>query len=127
MVTIEEVFNLPKNHKPERAVKSHLARNFYQDGNLFIERYDQVKFTDSMLKRNFRAKCIVDLAMSIECSLKSMIISLSKDSEKPSKAYKRARKNGHNIDGLYKEMALRAKSRFKAPKKIKKFLKILKP
>ncbi|STQ89307.1 hypothetical protein [Iodobacter fluviatilis] len=108
---------LPKKHKPKRAVKGLVARNFYIDGNLFIEKFDQVKNTESMQMRNFRAKAIVDLTMSIECSLKSIILSLSKDNELPSDAYKKARKCSHNLDKLYAEAILRAKNRFLFPPK----------
>lgn len=115
MSTLEEIFDMPKKHKPNRAVKSHLARNFNVDGNLFIERYDQAAHTDSILNRSFRAKAIVDLSMSIECSLKSMICSLSKDSEKPSETYKKIRKLSHNLEKLYIEVETRSKGRFKIP------------
>lgn len=103
-----------------RAVKSLVASNFYIDGNLFIDKFDQVKGCDSMVNINFRAKTIVDLAMSIECSLKSLIISLSKDSETPAKAYKKARKLGHNLEKLHKEVEKRAKNRFKLERKNEK-------
>jgi len=115
--TINQILGAPKVHKPKRAVKSLVSRNFYIDGNLFIERFDQVRYTDSMNNRNFRAKTIVDLAMSIECSLKSLIISLSKDNESPAKAYKKARKLSHNLKKLHKELKLRSKNRFKIPSK----------
>lgn len=68
---------------------------------------------DLMQNRNFRAKAIVDLAMSIECSLKSLIISLSKNIETPAKAYKIAKNLSHNLDNLHQEVKKRAKHRFK--------------
>ncbi len=96
------------------------------DGNLFIEKFDQVRNSDSMGNRSFRAKTIVDLAMSIECSLKSIIISLSGDAESPIKAYKKARGIGHDLNKLHKEVKKRAKNRIKTPKKNEKVFDDLK-
>ena len=118
--TIEEALGVPKVHKPKRAVKALIATNFLTDGNLFIERFDQVRNSDAMCNRNFRAKAIVDLAMSIECSLKSIIISLSSDAESPIKAYKKARRIGHDLKKLHNEAKTRAKNRIKVPKKNEK-------
>lgn len=114
---INQILNNPKTHKPERAVKSLLANSFYLDGNLFIERFDQVYLTDSMEIQSFRAKAVVDLAMSIECSLKSLIISLSRDDELPKLAYQKARSSNHDLNKLHEEVKKRAKNRFKLPKK----------
>lgn len=114
---MNKALGVPKRHMPQRAVKSHLARNFWTDGNLFIDRFDQVRTCDSMGNRNFRAKATVDLAMSIECSLKSLIISLSKDDETPFGAYKKARNKGHKLDALFGEVTARAFRRLKMPKK----------
>lgn len=114
---LENILDMPKLHKPERAVKSLISSNFYIDGNLFIERFDLVFNSASMNNRNFRAKTIVDLAMSLECSMKSLIMSLSKDDETPVASYKRLRKLSHNLSKLYLEVGNRAKNRFKIPKK----------
>jgi hypothetical protein len=115
---LDKALSTPKTHKPKRAVKSLVSRNFYTDGNLFIERFDQALTSEYIEHRNFRAKTIVDLAMSIECSLKSLIFSLSKDNETPKVAYKIAiNKGGHNLTKLYDEVKKRAKHRFKLPKK----------
>jgi len=116
---LNKALGVPKRHIPQRGVKSHLARNFWTDGNLFIDRFDQVRTCDAMENRNFRAKAIVDLAMSIECSLKSLIISLSKDAEAPFRAYKKARSKGHNLDALFDEVKIRAFRRLKMPKENK--------
>lgn len=114
---MSETLGVPKRHIPQRSVKSHLARSFWADGNLFIDRFDQLFTCDSMGNRNFRAKTIVDLAMSIECSLKSLIISLSKDDETPSGVYKKARKKSHKLDKLFDEVTIRAFRRLKIPQK----------
>ena len=115
---LDKTLSTPKTYNPKRAVKALVSQNFYTDGNLFIERFDQALTSEYMENRNFRAKIIVDLAMSIECSLKSLIFSLSKDNETPEVAYKIAIKNGgHNLTKLYDEVKKRAKHKFKLPKK----------
>ena len=112
---IEQSLKVPKKHKPQRAVKGALCRSFSLDGNLFIEKSDLVQGIELMENRNFRAKIIVDLLMSIECSLKSLCIALSKDNETPAKVYKKVRKYSHNINKLYNEVEKRAKNRFAIP------------
>lgn len=123
---VSELIKLPKNHKPERGVKSAVAANFYIDGNLFIERCDLVARSESMGNRYFRAKCIVDLLMSIECSLKCFVISLSKDDETPTQAYKKARSCSHSLEKLYSEVELRARGRFRLDPKRQKIFDDLK-
>ena len=119
-MSVKDVLNkalkIPKKHHPKRAVKSLVARNFYIDGNLFIESFDCSNNIHSMQNRNFRAKAVVSLAMSIECSLKAIIISLSLDSESPTNAYKTSRGLSHNLEKLYNEVIVRAKKRVKLPK-----------
>lgn len=125
---ISELIKLPKKHKPERGVKSAVAANFCIDGTLFIERCDLVAKSESMDNRYFRAKYIVDFLMSIECSLKCFVISLSKDNETPTQAYKKARNCSHSLDKLYAEVELRAKGRFRLdpkPQQIFDDLKVL--
>lgn len=114
---IKKAFRMPKRHIPSRAVKLHLAQNFWKDGHLFIARFDQLSTCSFMEHRDFRAKVVVDLAMSIECSLKSLIISLSKDDETPADAYKKARKKNHNLVDLLAEVTVRAKKRLRIPQK----------
>lgn len=113
---IEKSLGMPKKHIPSRAVKAHLAQNFWSDGCLFIKRFDQLFDCPLINHRDFRAKVVVDLIMSIECSLKSLIISLSKDSETPADAYKIARNNNHNLDKLFNEVNARAVRRLKIPR-----------
>lgn len=110
-----KAIGVPKNQNSVRAVKSRVATHFIIDGELFIERFDLVSNTCQINDRNFRAKAIVDLLMSIECSLKSLIISLSQDGETPFYAYKTARGYRHNLTKLYKEAKERAKNRFTVP------------
>ena len=108
--SLEDILGLPKRHKPERAVKSVAAINFLTDGNLFIERFDMLSASESMENHYFSSKAFVDLSMSIECSLKSIIISLSPDDESPAEAYKKARTGSHKLNALYSEVEVRAKN-----------------
>ncbi|EGR4314898.1 hypothetical protein DDN32_18270 [Vibrio cholerae] len=107
---LKQALGVPKEQKPQRAVKYLVASNFYSDGNLFIERFDHLKNTDSMENRSFRAKAVVDLAMSLECSLKCLVISLSADQESPEDAYLKARNLGHKLQKLYNEVKSREQS-----------------
>lgn len=79
-----------------------------------------------MNNRNFRAKIIVDLLMSIECSLKSLIISLSIDNEPPEIAFKKLKNLSHSLEKLYEEVASRSKNRFKIHRLNKKLFNDLK-
>jgi len=112
-----DVMGAAKQRKPVRGMKAVLARNFYADGNLFIERFDALNETEGMIDTRYASKAVVDLSMSIECSLKSLIICLSKDGETPVALYNRlkSRQLGHNLDNLLQEAITRAKSRFKIP------------
>ncbi len=121
-----KILGAPKVHKPERAVKALISRCFSKDANLFIERFDIVGGTDSMCNCDFRTKAVVDLSMAIECSLKSLIISLSKDSETPIASYTKARKLSHYHQKLYKEVEIRAKRRIKLPRNNKNLMSDLK-
>lgn len=109
---LEKSLKLPKQFKPQRTVKGKLCRSFSLDSHLFIEKFNLVYTTEFMENRNFRTKAIVDLLMSIECSLKSMCIALSKDIETPAEAYKKVRKHSHKLNKLYDEVEKRAKNRF---------------
>ena len=103
--------------KPRQYAKSVLAQNFYLDGNLFIERFDLLNsHSDSMQNRQFRAKAMVDLAMSLECSLKSIIVSLSKSVEKPKIVKNKILKLSHYYEKLFNEVKIRSKFRFKLTK-----------
>ena len=86
-----KALGVPSLHKPNRAVKGLVAHLFLADGFLFLKKFDTVKNSKSDILYDFRSKVVVDLYMSIECSLKSMVISLSKDDETPAEAYKQAR------------------------------------
>lgn len=116
MDRIKKDMGLPKKQSPFKYVKSILAIKYYTDGNLFIERYDILNSnSDSMQNRDFRAKAMVDLCMSIECSLKSLIISLSKDDIKPVDIKRKVIKKSHYIDKLVVMAKSSAKNRFALP------------
>ena len=109
--------NAPKRHKPERAIKGIISFNFWEDGLLFIEISDKINTTELMENRHVRSKMIVNLIMSLECSLKSLIISLSEDKHTPKEAYQEARSLSHKIDKLYEQAKIKSKKRFKIPPK----------
>ncbi|HDM8146011.1 TPA: hypothetical protein P0E33_004867 [Vibrio harveyi] len=109
---LKKIAGAAKSVKVVQAAKSVVALNFYTDGNLFIERYDLLNsHNSSMQHRQFRAKAMVDLAMSLECSLKSLILSLSKANEKPKTAMNQARKASHDHKKLFNKVKAKAKNR----------------
>lgn len=109
---LKKIAGATKNIKVVQATKSVLALNYYTDGNLFIERYDFLNSHNcSMQHRQFRAKAMVDLAMSLECSLKSLVFSLSKDNEKPKTAMNQTRKASHDHKKLFNKVKATAKNR----------------
>ncbi|WP_373960420.1 hypothetical protein [Vibrio gigantis] len=109
---MKKIAGAANNIKIVQAAKSVVAINFYTDGNLFIDRYDLMNsHYDSMQHRQFRAKAMVDLAMSLECSLKSLVISLSPSTQKPKAAIKKARECSHDHKKLYLRVKSKAKHR----------------
>ncbi|MUK62714.1 hypothetical protein GNP81_16390 [Aliivibrio fischeri] len=109
---MKKIAGAANNVKIVQAAKSVVAINFYTDGNLFIERYDLMNsHHDLMQHRQFRAKAMVDLAMSLECSLKSLVISLSPSTQKPKAAIKKARDCSHDHQKLYRRVKVKAKHR----------------
>lgn len=124
---IRKILGWSKNSSKQQAVKGMLASCFYDDGNLFIERFDLVHDTGfNGLICILEPKAFVDLIMSIECSLKSLILGLSLDSESAENAYKKAKGYSHNLDKLYSEVQKRAQKRLKIKKKNKLFDQIKK-
>ncbi|HAT8521871.1 TPA: hypothetical protein I7190_27085 [Vibrio vulnificus] len=104
---------LPKQIKPRRAVKGVIARNYYVDGNLFIERFDILNSSnDSMQNKQFRAKAMVDLCMSLECSMKSLVVSLNHDSKTPKRLMKDLKNLSHHLDKLFDKTTKLSKNRF---------------
>jgi hypothetical protein len=101
----------------ERHLKCRLASFFWSDANDFMWRIDLVQKTD-MQHRSFRAKLFVDMLMASECSLKSIIFSMSPKTETAEAAYKLMRGCGHDLRSLSAEAAKRCKGRvaFLTPK-----------
>ena len=97
----------------EKYVKRTIAVSFWKDSNDLIWRsliYRKYLEYDSL---STKAKTYVDLLMAIECALKSMIISLSIETESPEYAYLTARRCSHNLDKLCEEVRNRAKNRIR--------------
>lgn len=99
--------------KAELYVKRTVAVSFWKDSNDLLWRGNIFKRYVQHDSLSTRSKIYVDIVMAIECSLKSMILSLSKNSESPEDAYLRARSCSHNLDKLYSEVKNRAKNRIK--------------
>ncbi|OCQ23386.1 hypothetical protein A7985_05450 [Pseudoalteromonas luteoviolacea] len=99
----------------KKYVKYMIASNFYVDGNIFIKRYDIALSSDYLGNTNYRSKMVVDLLMSIECSLKSLLITTSNDEVSAKEAYKKARKCGHNLDKLAKLVINQSKYKIRIP------------
>jgi len=92
----------------ERQLKSKIARTMVLDSHEFLIRADLLISDPFVFSSSYLSKIYVDLLMSIESSLKSLIISLSQKDEEPEVSYGTARKNSHNIAKLYAEVELRA-------------------
>ncbi|EHR0921385.1 hypothetical protein [Vibrio alginolyticus] len=91
---------------PLKAAKAVLSVNFHRDGQLFIHRFQLLNDSSfSMEDKNYRAKALVDLIMSIECSLKSICVSTSPSNIDAGALYKKLKKKGHRHKSLY-DMAL---------------------
>ena len=96
-----------------RQSKWKMATSFWADSNDFLWRVGLLKDDRPHDTNAYFAKLYVDLLMSAECALKSLIISLSVSSETPEDAYKTARRGGHNLVTLYALVESRAKRRMK--------------
>lgn len=97
----------------DRQLKSQITRSMVLDGHEFLIRADLLVAKPYVRSSSYLSKIYVDLLMSIESSLKSLIISLSKKNETPEDCYTIARKKGHRINDLYSEVEMRAFRRIK--------------
>jgi hypothetical protein len=90
-------------------VKDWVSRAYWRDGR---ELYDRARLTSEWASesRSKAFKQFIDLVMSVECSLKSIILSCSPSSEAPESAYKVARKKSHGLEGLANESISREPS-----------------
>lgn len=109
----------------DRQLKYKLSYSFWADSNDFLWRAGLLLKDRPYDSNAYFAKIYVDLIMSAECALKSLIISLSLPTETPEDTYSTARKIGHNLDRLYAEVEQRAKRRVKllSPTNKRKLLK----
>jgi len=112
---LKKAMGLPRKIKPQRAVKGVIARNYYIDGNLFIERFDVLNKHENMQNKQYRAKAMVDLCMSLECSMKSLVVSLSHDTKAPGSTMKSLRKLSHHHEKLLKKIKETSRNRFTPP------------
>ena len=102
----------------ERSIKALLATSYTQDARGLLQRahfclHPKIGFEHD---RKLRAKILVDLLMSAECSLKSLIFGLSKNDETPEQLYKKSkRKWGHDLGKLLTQARKRAKNKLKFP------------
>ena len=97
----------------ERQLKATLATTMYTDANDFLLRTNILLKDIELLSYAYLSKIYVDILMSIESNLKTLIIILSKNDETPENVYKEARKHSHKIADLYNEVENRAFRRIK--------------
>lgn len=96
-------------YSPDRHMKAHIASAYLQDSNDFLWRVGAARQHHEIGVTSFRAKTCVDLIISVECSLKSLIVALSRKWESAEDAYLTARKLSHHLEKLEKEARTRAK------------------
>lgn len=106
----------------ERQLKYKLSTSFWSDSNDFLWRVELLINNRPHDSNAYFSKMYVDLIMSAECALKSLIISLSLSSETPEVAYLNARKLSHHLDKLYLEVEIRARKRIKLLTKADKII-----
>jgi len=102
-------------------IKRAMSSCFYQDGVDLLELVLQGD-RSTRAHRSYQAKLFVNLRMAIECFLKSMIISLSDQSETPEQAYNCAKKSGHDLVTLLNKVRDRTKGKTPLIRKSTKLL-----
>src|SRR5450759_1273553 len=100
MTSAKKLLKLPP-FKPELYVKRTIAVSFWKDSNDLLWRGNIFRQQIGHDTLSTKAKTYVDIIMAVECSLKSMIISLSLKNETPENAYLTARSCSHHLDRLY--------------------------
>lgn len=83
----------------DRYVKDWLSQSWWRDGEELLYRAALTKNWAEQ-RRTVAFKMFVDLIMSAECSLKSIIVTCSPDSETPEDAYNAARDKSHKLEAL---------------------------
>jgi hypothetical protein len=94
-------------------LKKDISGSFWKDSNDLLWRSKIFRRHIPHDNLSTKSKVYVDLVMAIECSLKSMIVTLSLKSETPEAAYLVARRCSHHLDKLYAEVQKRARNRVK--------------
>lgn len=99
----------------ERKLKADIADYFFSDAHYYLQR-SKLVYNNPYAFEPFlpvEIKNFVDMLFCAECSLKSIIMSLSPHTEKPEIAYKTLRNFSHNLEKLCDEVVKRAKNRLK--------------
>lgn len=97
----------------DRQIKSFIGYSWKRDASEHLIRVNILCKELNNTSRSYISKIYVDILLSIECNLKSLIVTLSKKDESPEECFKQARKRNHRINELYQEVAKRAKGRVK--------------
>jgi hypothetical protein len=98
----------------ETQVKCWISRHYLRDAHEWIRAYNILNDNDpDYLAKSFEAKKVICLRFSLECSLKSLIMSLSKRAESANGAYGVLRRHLHNLNALYQECLSRARGRYR--------------
>jgi len=97
----------------ETQVKAQIARNYLRDASEWLFIHKKIQEIDEYIAMSFEAKKFINLRFSMECSLKSLIMSLSKRKERAEEAYNIARKFSHNLMKLFEECKKRAEGKYK--------------
>lgn len=93
----------PDGFDANMQVKAHLASSYRGDANDFLWRIDACTRHAECEALSFRAKVCVDLRMTIECDLKSIICSASGKEESCEDVHRIVRKCSHDIGKLRTE------------------------
>ncbi len=92
----------------EPQVKSQISRYYLRDAYEWVRIYRNLMSESEYYSKSFEAKKFVCLRFALECSLKSLIMSLSNNKESASDSYKSLRNHQHDLTGLAKECISRA-------------------
>jgi len=97
----------------ETQVKSQIARNYLRDARDWLYIYKKLQEIDMYPIKSLEAKKFINLRFSMECSFKSLIISLSERQERAEEVYNIMIKFKHNLKKLFKECKERAGGKYR--------------
>ncbi|MDD5044863.1 MAG: hypothetical protein PHU91_03990 [Candidatus Omnitrophica bacterium] len=98
----------------ETQVKSWITGYFLRDAREWLHIYNILQEQqDDWLVMSYEAKKFINLRFSFECSLKSLIMSLSNKYELASQAYEILRRHQHDLSNLYKECLSRGRRKYR--------------